>query len=110
VRIEVTEALKDIGDHGSIESLIKILIAPLRLGNDADKIEAITRIQGRAPSMFLTGTLSLDVPLEIIKALENVQSQKKLDLSLVKSALLETATDPSGNRIVGWYALTALAD
>lgn len=109
VRIEAMEALKKITDAGAIKHLIKTLTAPLQFGNDEDRIEAITLIQGRAPSKFLRARLGLGEEA-LKKALMKAKPQKKLDLDLVHPALLETAMDPKGSLAVRWYALTALAE
>ncbi len=109
VRIEATQALKNIQDNEGVERLIRILTAPLRFGNDEDRIEAITLIQGRVSSMFLLATLGLRAEA-LEKALDQEKLQKKLDVKLVRPALSGTAKDRKGNSVVRWYALTALAE
>lgn len=109
VRIDAMEALKNISDTGAIEHLVKTLTAPLQFGNDKDRIEAITLIQGRAPSSFLETTLGQREEV-LKKALRKAKPQKKLDLDLLHPALLGTAKDPKATLAVRWYALTALAE
>ena len=104
IRIDAIEALKEIGDSRSIEKISKDLINVLKYGESEDKEEAITIIQGRAPSC-----IHFLIPGESkrVEALQRVSI--KMSLETFRNALLEQVHQ-SQSGSTKWYALIALVE
>jgi len=112
VRIEVAEALKDVGDPYGLEVLNKFLTNTLefygskhhlKFSEIKQLIEVITIIQGRAPENLLN-VLFQDDPLRV-KALKKVK--KKMDLENFEKPLIIFIAE-CDNWLVNWYATLAL--
>jgi len=107
IRVEATEALKEIGDQEVIKRLAAILALDLLSSKDDESnIEAITLICGHGDYRFLVPALSCNE--NRAKALE--KARRKLPLEFVRHALLSKAIDEEENPIVHWYALLALVE
>ena len=112
VRVEVAEALKDIGDPYALEVLNEFLTNTLefygskhvlKFNEIKQLIEVITIIQGRAPENLLN-ILFQDDPLRV-KALKKVK--KKLDLETFERPLIIFIAE-CDNWLVNWYATLTL--
>lgn len=113
VRIDVVKALLDLNDNKAIEALVKEFTDIFKFGDEADKVEAITIMQGRA-SEGLTGVrFSLYLPIDrdgkIVK-LYKVKFARKFDLDLARPLLLTLASNTAENPVIRWYALVALVE
>lgn len=113
-RVEAIEALMDLGERRAIELVIKEFTNVLRFGDEADKIEGITIIQGRACRTSLIAVVySLELPSdrwEKVWKLEKVRFRRKLGLHLARPILFETAENSDENPVIRWYALIALVE
>jgi HEAT repeat protein len=113
MRVEAIEALLEIKDHRAMELLVKEFNDISKLGDEADKVEAITIMQGRAGEglMGMQGLLTLpwDREAKIIK-LHHVKFTRKFELSLARPILLSLATNPIEASAIRWYSVVALVE
>jgi HEAT repeat protein len=113
MRVEATEALVEIKDHRAIELLVKEFTDIFKLGDEADKVEAITIMQGRADDSLIGVRLLLDLPWDreakIIK-FHHVKFTKKFELALARPILFSLATNPRETPAIRWYSAVALVE
>lgn len=113
--VKAMEALMDLDDPETLELLLENFSKRFKFGDEMDKIEAITIMQGRVSRTSLIPVLSRselpsDDRWKRMWKFEKVKFQRKLDLDLARPVLSKVVADSAETPVIRWYALIALAE
>jgi hypothetical protein len=104
VRLEAAGLLKKLGTEGH-RALADSLITELKVGKLEQKIEALIKLQGRAPHLLIMSLMP-----ESYEVFNNGTFSGKLPLELVHDALRNAAFSGQLDGLVTWFTLIALVE